>query len=329
MRLLKASQDIRELALNKTLRVADIVDGSDKALYEATNKTVSTDTDATSIAARYYNRVENALVNGVKSGISYGFDALDNRMGGLMPGGVSVLAAPAGAGKTSLVLSLIRQLATCQKRVALYSLEMTDEQIIRSLIAMEGKLDRVNLMQFKLSRQDWSEFVRASGLVSGYPLYIIDDYTSLSPEQLRLSLRKLTSGGSALDAIVIDGLWLMHPSISTGERRTDVKLIIEKLVSVSRDFNTPILLVHQLSRAPGDRNDKRPMLSDLSESISVSQTAEIVLGLYRPTYYDRNHVDSNTYLTVLKARHIPNADSLTFVLEFDASRGAYTAARDV
>lgn len=328
IRLLKAAQDIKTAALDKTKRQTDLINESDAHLDAALNRIAMPATDAASITTRYFERVEDAITNGVKVGTSFGFPALDERTGGLMPGGVTVLAAPAGAGKTTVVLSIIRQLMTLKKRVALYSLEMTNEQIIRSLIAMEGSLDRINLMQFKFSKSDWTEFVRCCGIVSNYPLNVVDHYTSLSPEQLRLNLRKLAAV-APLDAVVIDGLWLMQPATSTKERRLDVKEIVEKLVGVARDFNTPILLVHQLNRAPSDRSDKRPMLSDLSESISVSQTAELVFGLYRPTYYDPKHIDGNTYLNVLKARHIPNAHNLSFVLEFDARRGAYTGARNV
>lgn len=244
-----------------------------------------------------------------------------------MPGHVVVVAAPAGAGKTTLALSLIRQMVGAGKRMALFSLEMSKTEIIRALIAMEAPLDRLNLMAFKFSGNgDFAKFVRASGVVSAYALDIIDEYPQMNPLQLRRRLRRLCAS-ETLDVVFVDGLWLMNADEATDKRNEDVMSIMKELMEIARDFQVPIVLMHQLNREATKRNNKEPQLNDLAESIGVSQTAVMVMALYRPTYYEPEHLDTGTYLRVLKSRFV-NANGLRFVMEFDATRECYTGVRD-
>lgn len=324
IRVLRVAEDIKGLALDRTNSAQMIIDGADRLLREATNQSVEQRTSAADITGRYFDRMETAMRTGVSAGIPIGFEEMDKRLGGLLAGEITVIAGPAGVGKTTVVLSFVRRLMEQKIPTAFYSLEMTDENIIQTLIAMQSGLDRVNLARMVLSKPEWSAFVKASGIVSQFPLQIIDDYPQLTPEQLRISLRAIMSR-QPVQVVVIDGLWLMHSAKQHEQRRLEVKAIVEELHRIARDFNIPILLIHQLNRAASDRSDKRPMLSDLSESIAVSQTVENVLGLYRPTYYDRRHIDRNTYALILKARNVSGGDA-SFILQYDSTHNLYTGA---
>lgn len=302
LRLLKATHEIHQMTTDKTISVDELIDFSDREIYKATNRQAESRTDALSIMGAYFDKVQEAIVSGMPSpGVQTGFPALDELMGGLYPGEVTVLAGGEGMGKTTCAMSSIRHVVAQGKRVALFTLEMTQEEIIRTFTAMETGIYKSVLKQFSLSDFQWRLFTEAAGKIGKWPLEIIDEFPTLSPVQCRRKLRKLVQTGN-VDLVVIDGLWLMESSEpAKNDRPRDVFAIMRDLNQLARDFNLPILITHQYNAEI--KNAKYPVLHHLSESAGVRRNAQVVYGLHRPSYYDRDSLDDTTDLYILKDRN--------------------------
>lgn len=300
LRLMKSASDIGKLAADKTVSVDEVIDQSDHLLYKATNRHAETRTDVFSIMNDYFVRVENMINGGENPAIPTGFAQLDEHCGGLYPGEVTVLAGSEGMGKTTFALSVARNIAKSGKRVAVFTLEMKQEEIIRAFTAMETGIFKSVLKAFSLSDYQWGLFVKSASDIAKWPMEIVDEFPTLTPIQCRRKLRKLMNSGE-IDALVIDGLWLMEASEPTNERFRDVTLIMRDLNLIARDFNVPILITHQYN---ADVNkSKYPTVFHLSESAGVRRNAQMIWGLHRPSFYDRESEDDATSLYSLKDRN--------------------------
>jgi replicative DNA helicase len=212
-----------------------------------------------------------------------------------------VLAGGEGMGKTTWGLSNVRNVVKAGKRAAVFTLEMSQEEIIRIFTSMETGIYKSVLKQFTLSDYQWKLFTKAAGDISNWPLEIVDDFPTLTPVQLRRKLRTLTQKAD-MDLVVIDGLWLMEASEpAKNDRPRDVFTIMRDLNQIARDFNVPILITHQYNASINGK--KYPSIYELSESAGVRRNAQVVWGLHRPSYYDRDNVDDATKLYILKDRN--------------------------
>jgi replicative DNA helicase len=301
LRVLSAKEEIAQLAVDKTISVDSLVDQCDHLLYKATNRHAENRSDAHSIMSKYFQKVDDMLQSGAISGLPTGFKILDDLTGGLFPGEVAVLAGGEGMGKTTWGLSNVRNVVKAGKRAAVFTLEMSQEEIIRIFTSMETGIYKSVLKQFTLSDYQWKLFTKAAGDISNWPLEIVDDFPTLTPVQLRRKLRTLTQKAD-MDLVVIDGLWLMEASEPTkNDRPRDVFTIMRDLNQIARDFDVPILITHQYN---ADINGKKyPTIYQLSESAGVRRNAQVVWGLHRPSYYDRDNVDDATKLYILKDRN--------------------------
>lgn len=188
-------------------------------------------------------------------------------------------------GKTSFMLSAALNMARLNQRIAIFSMEMGVEQIVQRLISMESAINSQSLRLGQLNQQEWARFVHAAGNLSKFPIYI-DDSAALNPLELRTKcLRMQREHG--LDLVVVDYLQLMNAGGSYENNRVqEVSYISRNMKELAREFNVPILSAAQLSRAVEQRQDKRPQLSDLRESGSLEQDADIVMFLYRDEMYN-------------------------------------------
>jgi replicative DNA helicase len=325
LRLMSAAGEIAKLAPDKTVNVDALVDECDRLIFKATNRQAEKRTNAKDIMVAYHAKVEQMLENGTPApGVQLGFKALDDLSGGLYPGEVTVLAGGEGMGKTTWALSTGRNMGKAGARVAVFTLEMSQEEIIRIFTAMETGIFKSVLKAFTLSDYQWGLFTKAAGDIARWPMDIIDEYPTLTPVQLRRKLRNLSQTGD-IDAVIIDGLWLMEASEPTGERWRDVGNIMRDLNQVARDFSVPILLTHQYNAEI--KNVKYPTLFNLSESAGVRRNAQVVWGLHRATYYNRDADDNTTELYILKDRNGGSVgQKLPFTYNTDFSRyegGAY------
>ena len=257
-------------------------------------------------------------------GLPTGFRDVDRKIMGMNKGDFILVAARPGMGKTSLGLNIALNAAKASKKtVAIFSLEMSREQLVTRLISNEGLVPLGNLLTGSLSADEWMRIGHACGTLSATKLYINDNPT-LSVAEMNAQCRRL----SDLGLIMIDYLQLMQSSGSdynwSSESRVQVVSDISRMMKImAKELGVPVLCLSQLSRANEQRQDKRPLLSDLRESGSIEQDADIVMGLYRDGYYNQECENPNlTELLVLKNRHGETGK------EYLAWLGEYTSFRD-
>ena len=243
--------------------------------------------------------MENRAKLGDMPGVPTGQDTLDYMTHGWQDGDLIILAARPGMGKTALALNFALDAAMQDRTVSVFSLEMTYEQIVMRLLARFEGLDMGRLMvPAKLSDAEWNAVISATGKLDGMGLSIYDGYHSLG-EILRQIRRDAAKG---LDLVVIDYLQLIHGP-KNDNRVNEIREITTALKQIAVEVRVPVICLSQLSRAVESRNDKHPVLSDLRESGSIEQDADLVLFLYREEYYDREKSTPETDLTIAKQRN--------------------------
>ncbi|MBQ4102761.1 MAG: replicative DNA helicase [Oscillospiraceae bacterium] len=232
---------------------------------------------------------------------STGFGALDKVITGLNPSDLIVLAARPGVGKSSLAVNIATNMASRSKKdVVIFNLEMSAEQVVMRILSSESGIDVKRLHGGNIkSRDEWSSLARAAQTLSGMSLYV-DDTPMITVPQMKAKLRKVKN----LGLVVIDYLGLVQPLTKTESQVQRIGEITRHLKIMAKELNVPILVCAQLNRGPEGRPDKRPNLSDLRDSGSIEQDADVVLFIYRESYHDKNAEDkSSTELIVAKNRH--------------------------
>jgi replicative DNA helicase len=231
-----------------------------------------------------YRRDTHAL-----TGLATGYRDLDTMTSGLQTGDLIIVAARPSMGKTALCLN-IAQKAAIQERaiVAFFSLEMSKEQLLMRMLSSQASIDATRLRNGSLSQRDWPRLAEAIGELSDTRLFI-DDTPGIGVLEMRAKLRRLAVEQKGLDLIVVDYLQLMGGGTRRNEnRQQEVSQISRDLKSLAKEFNCPVLALSQLSRAPEARNPPKPMMSDLRESGSIEQDADVVAFIYREDYYAKN-----------------------------------------
>lgn len=221
------------------------------------------------------------------TGVPSGFHDLDEMTGGFQAGDMVILAARPSMGKTSIVVGMALHAAIAhQKSVAIYSLEMSKEQIVQRMLCHEGLVDLGKLLRGRLSDDDYVRLAQAAGHLNTAPIWI-DDSGSLSIMEMRAKARRLKADQPNLGMIVLDYIQLMSggSGSSAENRQQEVSQISRGLKSLAKELGVPIIALSQLSRAPEQRTDHRPQLSDLRESGALEQDADLVMFLYRPERY--------------------------------------------
>lgn len=226
---------------------------------------------------------------GTVTGIPTGFIDLDYKLSGLQPSDLVLVAARPSMGKTAFVLNIAQYMAFKKdKCVAIFSLEMSKEQLVNRLFSLESQVDAQALRTGNMKDSDWEKLIEGAGII-GKSKMIIDDTPGISVSELRSKCRKykLEHG---LDIIIIDYLQLMTGSVgkSSESRQQEISEISRSLKGLARELNVPVVALSQLSRAVESRPDKRPMLSDLRESGAIEQDADVVMFIYRDEYYNKD-----------------------------------------
>lgn len=233
-------------------------------------------------------RIEAASKNkGAVTGIPTGFIDLDYKMSGLQPSDLILIAARPSMGKTAFVLNIAQHVAFKNDLcTAVFSLEMSKEQLVNRLFSLESKVDSQSLRTGNLADDDWEKLIEGAGTI-GKSKLIIDDTPGISISELRSKCRKYKLEHD-LKLIVIDYLQLMSGSGRTDSRQQEISDISRSLKALARELNVPVIALSQLSRAVEQRTDHRPMLSDLRESGAIEQDADVVMFLYRDDYYNKD-----------------------------------------
>ena len=248
-----------------------------------------------------------AQQEGTVTGIPTGFIDLDYRTAGLQPSDLVLVAARPSMGKTAFVLNIAQHVAFRQNlAVAIFSLEMSKEQLVNRLFSLESHVDAQVLRTGTLSDTDWEKLIEGAGTI-GNSRMIIDDTSGISISEMRSKCRKykLEQG---LDLIIIDYLQLMSGSggRKNESRQQEISEISRSLKGLARELNVPVIALSQLSRAVEQRTDKRPMLSDLRESGAIEQDADVCMFIYRDDYYNPDTEDKNiAEIIIAKQRNGP------------------------
>ena len=211
---------------------------------------------------------------------------------GLQPSDLLIIAGRPGQGKTGFLLSVAKNAAlTHKKHVAIFSLEMSNEQVVQRLIAQETGIDSQRLRTGKLTQEEWPLFTHSIEVFSDTKIFL-DDTPAITPLALRTKCRRLHME-FGIDLVIIDYLQLMSGDTRNDNRVQEVSFISRSLKVLARELNVPVLAAAQLSRAVEQRTDKRPVLSDLRESGSLEQDADIVMFIYRPDQYEKDTAKQN------------------------------------
>jgi replicative DNA helicase len=286
-RLIDAAGKIAQLAYQDNDDVEQVVDRAEEIIFGISERRVDRDLrPIRNVLDQYYDRIEYLYQHqGEIIGIPTGLADLDKLLGGLQRSDMVVMAGRPGMGKTSLALSVALQAARrWQKRVALFSLEMSDEQLVQRLVSAETGIDSQRLRLGNIKADEWATFYQAIRLLSETSIYI-DDTPAVSALELRTKARRLHAE-HGLDLLIVDYLQLMRGGSRNENRQQEISFISRSIKALARELNIPVLALSQLSRQVESRHDKRPMLSDLRESGSIEQDADVVLFIYRDEVYN-------------------------------------------
>ena len=319
--LINAATEIAGAAYESADEVEDIMDSAEKRILQVASGKRSKDfvplqdillDTLEQIDLRYNNK-------GSITGLPTGFTELDHLTAGLQKSDLILVAARPSMGKTAFTLNIAAHVVLRAKEpVAFFSLEMSKEQLVQRLLCSEGRIDSQRLRVGELEEKEWGDLIDTANRLSAAPLYI-DDTPGITVMELRSKARRLKAE-HGLSLIVIDYLQLMQgrTSKSGDNRQQEISEISRSLKALARELNVPVIALSQLSRSVESRQIKRPMLSDLRESGSLEQDADIVMFLYREDYYDPETENKNiTEVIIAKHRNGPvDTVDLTFLKQF-------------
>ena len=323
--LIVASRDIFDKASSGTEEPSSMLDYAEKRIYDIRNdKEIKgllhigpTLRDTLRSLAYLAEHPEEAS----KKGMSSGFPSLDKFIFGLNPSDFILIAARPGMGKTSFAMNIAVNAARMhpEKKVAVFSLEMSREQLVARMLSSEGRIPSDALKTGRIEPSQWRNLNEAAEMLNMIELYV-DDTANVAIGEMKAKLRRM----SDLGLVVIDYLQLMSTGRRDGNRVNEVSEITRNLKILAKELNVPVITLSQLSRGPESRENKRPMLSDLRESGSIEQDADIVLFLYRDAYYTKSEENQESCECIIaKNRH---GETATVNLRWD---GQFTRFSDV
>jgi replicative DNA helicase len=281
-RLLEAANKIAKTAYQENLSVEAAIDEAEKAVFGASEGRLSTDLQPIKqVLSDYYDRVEQLSRRTDEFfGVPTGFTDLDRLLEGLQPSDLLIIAGRPAQGKTSFLMSVAKHAAQVRKKhVAIFSMEMSNEQLVQRLLSQETGINSQKMRSGKLDQDQWDLFAQAIEVLGDTKIFL-DDTPAISPIQMRAKCRRLHME-YGLDLVVVDYLQLMQGDSRTDNRVQEVSYISRSLKVLARELNVPVLAAAQLSRAVEQRANKKPQLSDLRESGSLEQDSDIVMFIYR------------------------------------------------
>jgi len=313
-RLISVASQIAGFAYEEEQPVDEVIDRSESALFSISQRRIARDlVPIKQVLADYYDRIAYLYEHrGEPLGVPTGFIDLDRMLGGMQRSDLLIVAARPGVGKTSMLLAMALAAARKYKqKVAIFSLEMSNEQLVQRLVSSETGIDSQRLRLGDLKEDEWPKFVEAAGRLSD-TLVFIDDTPGLTAMQLRTKARRIHAE-YGLDLIMVDYLQLMSGDSRSENRVQEISYISRALKGLARELNVPLIAASQLSRAVEQRHDKRPILSDLRESGSIEQDADVVIFIYRDELYNPDTELKNIAdLIIAKHRHGPTGSIQLF-----------------
>ena len=288
-RLIRVNEEIAGECYAGTQKTEDIMENAEKKIFQVLQTKSSAEFDPIKeIVLRALDRIEMASRNkGNVTGLATGFTDLDYKTSGFQNSDLILIAARPSMGKTALALNIAEYMAFRNDvTVAIFSLEMSKEQLVNRLLSMESRVDAQVLRNGNLTDNDWAQLIESAGII-GRSNLIIDDTPGISVSELRSKCRKYKLEHN-LGIILIDYLQLMAGGKKAESRQQEISDISRSLKEIAREMQVPVVALSQLSRAVEQRPDHRPMLSDLRESGAIEQDADVVMFIYREDYYNHD-----------------------------------------
>ena len=306
-KLIKVNEEIANQCYLQNESVDDIMADTEKKIFNLLqNKSGGDYVPIKTVVINALEKIEQASkTKGSVTGIATGFVDLDYRMSGLQPSDLILVAARPSMGKTAFVLNIAQYVAFHSDLcTAIFSLEMSKEQLVNRLFSLESRVDAQLLRSGNLADADWEKLIEGAGTI-GRSKLIIDDTPGISISELRSKCRKYKLEHD-LKLIIIDYLQLMSGNGKSDSRQQEISDISRSLKSLARELNVPVIALSQLSRQVEQRPDHRPMLSDLRESGAIEQDADVVMFIYRDDYYNKDTPDKNiAEIIIAKQRNGP------------------------
>ena len=288
-KMIRLNEEIENLCYSGKESMEFILEDAEKRIFDLVQKRNSGEfVPIRQVVMNALKKIEAASkTTGRVTGIATGFYDLDFKTSGMQPADLVLIAARPSMGKTAFVLNIAQHVAfRLNETVAIFSLEMSKEQLVNRMFSLESNVDAQNLRNGTLSDMEWEKLIESAGVI-GKSNLIIDDTAGISISELRSKCRKFKLEHN-LKMIIIDYLQLMSGSGRSESRQQEISEISRSLKSLARELNVPVLALSQLSRAVEQRPDKRPMMSDLRESGAIEQDADVIMFIYRDDYYNKD-----------------------------------------
>ena len=294
-KLIQACQKISGECFTQQTPLENILSSAEKAIFDIVMNQTDGETlvPLREVLVKTYDQIDElSRLHGAIGGVPTGFIDLDNLLTGLHPGELVIVGARPSMGKTSFAMNVAAHASMNKgKKVAVFTLEMPREQIALRVLCSDAKVDMQRVRKGTLTSEDWIKLTESLTPMVAAPMYI-DDTAGISPSILRSRCRRLMME-KGLDLIVVDYLGLMRADGRVENRQLEVSEISRQLKAIALDLKVPVMACAQLSRANKDRQDKRPVLSDLRDSGSIEQDADVVMFLHREEYYNKDTEDKN------------------------------------
>lgn len=303
-RLITAAEKIAEISYDEKRAVEDTLDEAEQVIFEISQKNVRSDfTGIKTVLHNTFDRLEELEKNkGQVTGVPTGYVDLDKILGGLQKSDLLILAARPAMGKTSLTLNIAQNAAISGSSVGIFSLEMSKEQLVDRMLCAQAHLDLKKLRTGYINRDDYARLSDAMGVLGDAHVYI-DDTPAINVLEMRTKCRRLQMD-KGLDLVIIDYLQLMSGRKWASENRVqEISEISRSLKALARELNVPVIACSQLSRAVESRKPQIPQLSDLRESGSIEQDADIVMFIYRDDYYNPETSDRPNTADIIIGKH--------------------------
>jgi len=320
-RLIQTTSNVAARCYEEQEDIDALVDHAEQTIFEiAHSKQGQGFQPMSAIVPRAFERVEKLYERKeLITGIATGYDELDKKTAGLQPSDLIVLAGRPSMGKTALAMNMVQHVAMIEKKtVAVFSLEMSMDQLALRMLSSIGRIDSQHIRTGKLKKNDWPKLIRATGMLSEASIFI-DDTAGMSVLDMRAKARRLKSEHN-LGMVVVDYLQLMQGRAGIENRAQEISEISRSLKAMAKELEVPVVALSQLNRSLESRTDKRPKLSDLRESGAIEQDADVILFIYRDEVYNAQENNPKRGLAEIiigKQRNGPiGTIQLTFLAEY-------------
>lgn len=305
-KLIKVSNDIINLGYNEDEKLDEVLNQAEKKIFEITQENVKSDfLVVNEVTYDVLDNIERAFNSGSEiTGLDTGFSDLNEKLGGFHKSDLIIIAARPGMGKTAFALNLVLNAAKKENaKVAVFSLEMSKEQLVQRLLSCQSLVEMDKLIKGKVEENDWKSLMSAITVLNKSQIYI-DDTPGIKVQEIRSKCRKLKIE-KGLDLIMIDYLQLMQGDERAESRQQEVSKISRSLKILAKEMNCPVIALSQLSRNTENTKDNVPKLSDLRDSGAIEQDADIVMFIYRDEYYNKEESKKKDIadIKIAKNRH--------------------------